>query len=366
MESQALKTGDVPSPRRAECPASVRRRGEYMDPFDPRLYLPESRSPEMEALIRKVEETLPIRIPQGKTTAEIARAREEMMRGFQLTKYVSKRAVVWEIPVGRERAEKVPLRIFPRNRPRGVLLHIHGGGWWAGTADMQDELLERYSERLDVAVASVEYRLAPEHPYPGAPDDCELAARWLAENARSVFGSGRLLIAGESAGAHLAAVTLLRMRDRRHGGGFAGVSLVFGMYDLSGLPSHTSQDHRTLILNSRFLRWIVDRFVPDPSIRKHPDVSPLYANLAGLPKALFTVGTLDPLLDDSLFMFARWIAAGSPAELAVYPGGVHGFIGMDPTPESLEANRRIEAFLDRCLEEPLGRTPSASSHGGTQ
>jgi len=342
-----VKTGGASSPFRTESPASAGRRGKYMDPFDPRLYLPESRSPQMEALIRKVEETLPIRIPQGKTTAEIARAREEMMQGFQLVKYVSKRAVVWEIP---DHEKKVALRVFPRNRPRGVLLHIHGGGWWAGTADMQDELLEGYSESLDVAVASVEYRLAPEHPYPAAPDDCEVAARWLAENARSVFGSGRLLVAGESAGAHLAAVTLLRMRNRGHGGAFAGASLVFGMYDLSGLPSHTSQDHRTLILNSGFLRWIVDRFVPDPSMRRHPDVSPLYANLAGLPKALFTVGTLDPLLDDSLFLFARWIAAGSPAELAVYPGGVHGFIGMDPTPESIEANRRIEAFLAQCLE----------------
>lgn len=351
-----MKRGGVSSPRRAESAAPPRRRSKYTDPFDPRLYLPESRSPEMEALIRKVEETLSIRVPQGKTTDEIARAREEMMQGFQLVKYVSKRALWWEIP---DHDRKVALRVFPRNCPRGVLLHIHGGGWWAGTADMQDELLERYSERLDVAVASVEYRLAPEYPYPAAPDDCELAARWLAGNARSVFGSGRLLVAGESAGAHLAAVTLLRMRDTRYGGAFAGASLVFGMYDLSGLPSHTSQDDRNLILNSRLLRWIVDRFVPDPSVRKHPDVSPLYANLAGLPRALFTVGTLDPLLDDSLFMFSRWIAAGSPADLAVYPGGVHGFIGMDPTPESIEADRRIEAFLAQCLEEAPGETPSA-------
>ncbi len=350
----ALRTGRMEQPPWMESPVLAEGPAKYRNPFDPRLYLPESRSPEMQALIRRVEETLPIRIPEARTVPEIARAREETMRGFQLVKYVSRKAVVWEVPAGKEKAA---LRVFPRNCPRGVLLHIHGGGWWAGTADMQDELLEHYSERLDVAVASVEYRLAPEHPYPAAPDDCERAARWLVENSSSVFGSGRLLIAGESAGAHLAAVTLLRMRDRFRRTGFAGASLVFGMYDLSGLPSHTSQDHRTLVLNSRFLRWIIDLFVPDPSMRKDPDVSPLYANLAGLPRALFTVGTLDPLLDDSLFLFARWIAAGSSAELAVYPGGVHGFISMDPTPESREAHRRIEAFLARCLEEPPGEGP---------
>lgn len=355
-----MKNGRMAQPRWMEGPVPMGPIGKYLDPFDPRLYLPESRSSEMKALIQRVEKTLPIRIPEARTVEEIARAREEMVRGFQLVKYVSKRAVVWEIPVGEE---KIVLRVFPRNRPRGVLLHIHGGGWWAGTADMQDELLERYSDCLDVAVASVEYRLAPEHPYPAAPDDCERAARWLAENASSVFGSGRLLVAGESAGAHLAAVTLVRVRDRLGRPVFSGASLVFGMYDLSGLPSHSSQDHRTLVLNSRFLRWIVDLFVPDPSMRKDPDVSPLYANLAGLPRALFTVGTLDPLIDDSLFLFARWVAAGSPAELAVYPGGVHGFIGMDPTTESTQAHRRIEAFLARCLEEPPRGTRSALKKG---
>jgi acetyl esterase/lipase len=84
--------------------------------------------------------------------------------------------------------------------------------------------------------------------------------------------------------------------------------------------------------------------------RAEPDVSPLFGDLRGMPRALFTVGTLDPLLDDSLFMAARWRAAGSEAELAVYPGGLHAFNAF-PIPLAAEANRRILAFLQGALEE---------------
>jgi acetyl esterase len=109
---------------------------------------------------------------------------------------------------------EIPLRLIAPAQPRGVYLHIHGGGWVLGSADLQDPMLEHIADNTGLAVVSVEYRLAPEAPYPAGPDDCESAAVWLVKNAKAEFGSDVLTVGGESAGAHLAAVTVLRMRDR--------------------------------------------------------------------------------------------------------------------------------------------------------
>ncbi len=191
---------------------------------------------------------------------------------------------------------------------------------------------------------SVDYRLAPEHPYPAGPDDCESAALWLVKHARSELGNDRLLAGGESAGANLAVVTLLRLRDRHDFRGFGAANLVFGVYDLSGTPSGPLLGDNALTMNDRSMGWFSDQYVPDAARRREPDISPLWANLEGMPPALFTVGTLDPLLDDSLFMHARWLTAGNPANLAIYPGGPHGFISH-PTPIAGQALDRIDRFL---------------------
>jgi acetyl esterase/lipase len=191
----------------------------------------------------------------------------------------------------------------------------------------------------------VDYRLAPEHPYPAGPDDCEAAAVWLVEHAQAEFSpsSSRLLIGGESAGAHLSVATLLRLRDKHGFRGFSRANLTFGVFDLSGTPSARRAPDDALVINGKAMQWFHEQFVASERLRE-PDVSPLYADLAGLPPALFTVGTLDPLLDDSLFMYARWQAAGNAAELAVYPGGVHGFVSY-PYPLAARARERITQFL---------------------
>ena len=132
---------------------------------------------------------------------------------------------------------EIPLRIIAPANPRGVYLHIHGGGWVLGGADLQDPMLERIADNAGLAVVSVEYRLAPEHPYPAGPDDCEAAAVWLTRHAKAEFGTDALTIGGESAGGHLAAVTLLRMRDRHGYTGFRGANLVYGAYDMTMTPS---------------------------------------------------------------------------------------------------------------------------------
>ena len=233
--------------------------------------------------------------------------------------------------------------IRPEGRePAGVYLDIHGGGWVIGRARMSDQANLALVEKFGLATVSVDYRLAPEHPYPAGPDDCEAAAAWLVANAAAEFGTERLLIGGGSAGAHLAAVTLLRMRDRHGYSGFLGANLVYGVYDLSKTPS---QRHATDEggLTGAAIDGFYGMFIPGVDTTD-ADVSPLNANLQGLPPALFTVGTYDPLLDDSLFMHARWLAAGNEAELAVYPGGPHGFDAA-PIPIAFEAAERIHAFI---------------------
>lgn len=233
------------------------------------------------------------------------------------------------LPEGRDRVVAgVGVRVFTPPAVEGAFLHIHGGGWTLGTADEQDPLLWDLARKSGVAVVSVGYRLAPEHPYPAGPDDCERVARWLVEHARSEFGTDRLVIGGESAGAHLSAVTLLRLRDRHHiTGAFRGAVFTFGCFDLSGTPSERRFGDRNLVLSTPIAEWFLDQFLPgrDAEERRDPEVSPLYADLSGMPPARFVVGTLDPLVDDTLFMAARWQAAGNAAELEVVAEAVHGF-----------------------------------------
>ena len=246
----------------------------------------------------------------------------------------------------------IPLRAFVPPDCRGVYLHFHGGGWVLGAYDLQDEDLWQLARETNLAVVSVEYRLAPEHPYPAGPDDCEAAACWLVENARSEFGADRLLTGGESAGAHLAAVTVLRMRDRHGFSGWSGVDFVYGAFDFSdACPSRTHIGADSLVINAANIPWFGAHFLRgcdvDPA---DPDLSPLHAPLHGLPPALFSVGTQDPLLDDSLFMYVRWIAAGNPAELDIYPGAPHAFDSRQAPLADGFRRRRFE-FLRNCMAD---------------
>ena len=240
----------------------------------------------------------------------------------------------------------LPLRVIRAEDPRGVYLHIHGGGWCLGDHDQQDEYLDEFARATGLTVVSVGYRLAPEHPYPAAHDDCETAALWLLAHAESQFGAKVRVIGGESAGAHLAAATLLRLRDLYPDPTFEAALLSYGAYDLRMTPSVRRWGPRYLILSTPIVAAYIDWFEPSGLDRADPDLSPLLADLHGLPPALFTVGTLDPLLDDSLFMAARWRAAGNDSQLAVYPGGTHAFNALPvELPIKAAANDRLANFV---------------------
>ncbi|RTL98468.1 alpha/beta hydrolase [Ancylobacter aquaticus] len=242
----------------------------------------------------------------------------------------------------------VPLRILtPPAPPKGVYLHLHGGGWCLGSARENDGLNHRFVERTGFAVVSVDYRLAPEIPYPAGPDDCEAAALWLLREGPARFGTDRFAIGGESAGANLSVATLLRLRDRHGLTPFRAANLNAGAYDLSLTPSARNWGDEPLVLNTRDINVFVGHYLREGGELASADVSPLHADLKGLPPALFTIGTRDALLDDTLFMAPRWLAAGNGAELAVYPGGCHVFVGF---PGSLadQAQARIHAFIGTC------------------
>jgi len=242
--------------------------------------------------------------------------------------------------------------IRPDREPVGIYLHIHGGGWTLGGHDMQDVALKLLANETGLCAASIGYRLAPENPYPAAPDDCEDAVLHLVERGSAQLDApARFAIGGESAGAHLAVVTLLRLRDR-HGikNRIAAANLVYGAYDMNGTPSQLLWGDRNLVLSTPIIHWFGNNFLPGVGLeqRRDPDISPLYARIGDMPPALFTVGTMDPLIDDSLFMAERWRIAGNRAEVAVYPEGVHGF-NQYPTGLARKANARQFEFLRNSL-----------------
>jgi acetyl esterase len=188
---------------------------------------------------------------------------------------------------------------------------------------------------LGIAVVGVAHRLAPEHPWPAAPDDCEAAARWLVDCAEARFGTTALAIGGSSAGATLAMTTLLRLRDVGLAGSFAGAVLQFGTYDLSGRTPAGR-----LIADEYFLQAYVGQ-VADRTV---PDVSPVFGDVRGLPPTLLLVGARDVLLEDNLVMAARLSAAGNDVALRVFPESPHGFTGH-PTGMAKAALAGRDAWL---------------------
>jgi acetyl esterase len=226
---------------------------------------------------------------------------------------------------------------------RGTYLNIHGGAMMWGSPRMNDNANDEVANQLGVRVVSPDYRLAPEHPHPAGADDCLAVAQWVLEHE-----PGPIVVGGESAGGYFSALTLLRIRDELDAiDRITGANLVFGVFDLSGTPSNRGARPTDMpeILEGN-TQYVLEGFLPGCTREdaRDPSISPLYAELWDMPPALFTVGLADRLLDDSLFMAARWGAYGSDAELALYPDCPHGFTFF-PIQLAERANARIEKFL---------------------
>jgi acetyl esterase/lipase len=213
--------------------------------------------------------------------------------------------------------------VGPTGPARPALLWIHGGGYVIGTAQQDDRLCRRFSRRLGITVASVEYRLAPEHPYPAPLQDCYAALTWLARLPG--VDPARVAIGGASAGGGLAAALALLARDRGEVSP-AFQLLAYPMLDDRSSATAASDNHRLWSTRSNHFGWTAYLGDADPRVA----VPARRGDLGGLPPAWIGVGTHDLFHDEDLAYAQRLTEAGVPCHVEVIPGAFHGFDVVAP------------------------------------
>lgn len=250
---------------------------------------------------------------------------------------------------------EVAIRVFADGDTEGVFVHYHGGGWALGSLYEQDSYLAAIARYAGVKVISIDYPLAPEHQL---PEILDVGARALLAIV-SEHRARRICVGGESAGGHVALSSVLRLRAQpRLFSEIAGMALCYPITDLSMTPSQRSWGADFLNLSTTWLEWFYSLALPGLSRdeRSDPDLSPIYADLAGLPPTLLCVGELDPLLDDSLFLERRLSAVGNDCRLQIFPSAPHGFNGQ-PTQMAAACNGLIQAFVRDRVEALDGHGP---------
>jgi acetyl esterase len=236
----------------------------------------------------------------------------------------------------------IPVRVYRPTAERVLptLLYFYGGGWILGGLDTCDGICRMLANLSGVQVVSVGYRLAPEHPFPAAVEDCHDALRHLAADPAD-FGTeaAGLAVGGDSAGGNLAAATALLARDDSLK--LAGQLLVYPNTDQFAADGSMRGNTDEWLFNARSVSWYRDNYLADPADGTNPLASPLLApDLAGLPPALVITAEYDPLRDQGEAYARRLAAAGGSVELTRYEGMVHGFFAMTG---SVDAGRHAVA-----------------------
>src|SRR3954452_16306553 len=242
------------------------------------------------------------------------------------------------------------LRLY---EPAGVgatspgVLYIHGGGWVICSLGTHDGVCRRLANTSGLRLASLDYRMAPEHPFPAPLDDCVAATRWVGAHAGEIgFLADRVALAGDSAGANLALATLLALRDSGEALPRAA-ALIYGAFsaDLDS-PSHRAFGGGGYVLSTPVMRWFWDHYVPDVGQRDDPLVSPLRADLRGLPPLYVSAAELDPLRDDSERLAGRLALAGVDFDYRLWRGVCHACIMMSRMlPAADEQIAQVAGFL---------------------
>ena len=228
-------------------------------------------------------------------------------------------------------AGEIPVRVYTPegDGPFPLLVYVHGGGWVICTLDTHDGLCRSLANQAGCVVVSVDYRLAPERPFPAAPEDCYAATRWVAAHATTLNGDAmRVAVGGDSAGGNLAAVVALLARER------GGPPLVFQLLiypatDLRMGSSSIEENAEGYGLTKRDMLWFRGHYLRSTADATDPLASPLLApDLRGVPPALIITAEYDPLRDEGERYGARLREAGVPVTISRYDGMIHGFTGM--------------------------------------
>jgi acetyl esterase len=234
--------------------------------------------------------------------------------------------------------------------PRPTLLYLHGGGFVIGDLDTHDQTCRRLCRDADTVVLSVAYRLAPEHPFPAAPEDVTTAARWAADHLDELGGDGRLAVGGDSAGGNLAAIVAQAMPDRL----VAQILLYPSVDPLSDYPSR-HENGMGYYLDDPTMAWFSEHYVGTDLAALDlgdPRLVPMLGSVAGGPPAVVATAEFDPLRDEAEAYADKLAAAGVRVDRVRYDGLIHGFldlVGMSAA--AAEAAADLHARIRRVLHE---------------
>jgi acetyl esterase len=241
--------------------------------------------------------------------------------------------------------------------PLPGVVYFHGGGWVVGTIDSHDPLTRAIAARTPAVVVSVDYRLAPEHPFPAAVDDAWTVTRWVAAHADDLgTDADRLVVAGDSAGGNLAAVVALRARDT--GLPLALQVLIYPVTDADLDSSGYVRLGEGLNLTRAKMEWYWARYLGGAD-GTHPDASPLRAeDLAGVAPALVQTAEYDALADEAAAYAERLREAGVPVTLTEYEGQIHGFVRLRTYcgAQADDAVAEVAAAIARLPQAPRSRS----------
>jgi acetyl esterase len=232
--------------------------------------------------------------------------------------------------VGDLDAGGVPVRVYRPSPDDGlpVVVYLHGGGWTIGSIDIYDPVTRMLANAADAIVVSVDYRLAPEHPYPQPLDDCWTALEWVTKNAAQFEGdASRIAIAGDSAGGNLAAVCALMARDEELP--LALQALVYPVTDLSNSSVSHTENANGYLLEEQQMDWFVDCYTRGGADIADWHVSPLRApGVAGVAPAVVITAEYDVLRDEGEAYARRLADAGVAVEHTRYDGMIHAFFAL--------------------------------------
>lgn len=236
----------------------------------------------------------------------------------------------------------------PAGQKRALLAYLHGGGWVAGSVQNYDAANRMLAQLTQSIVAAIDYRLAPEHPFPGPLDDCATAVSWIAADAPARFGAELpLFVAGDSAGGNLAGAVTMLARDRSDPA-IRGLVMIYPVTDAC-FDTKSYRDFGTgMLLTRAAMRAFWTHYAPSEEARNSPLASILRAvDLSGLPPALVQTAAYDPLRDEGEAFAARLAEAGVAVRLERVAGMIHGYMTLATLLDSTApAIRSIANFID--------------------